>query len=74
VAAALVGKTIHLHGWVYKFETGEVFHYDSDIGQFTRLQAPRADSRAPLPDGKKKRNARVNHAPKPPRRRKAKSV
>jgi carbonic anhydrase len=66
VAAAMVGKSIHLHGWVYKFETGEVFYYDSDTGQFTRLESPRADSRVPLPNGKK-RSGKVNHASKPRR-------
>ncbi|WP_309709102.1 carbonic anhydrase [Armatimonas sp.] len=28
---------INLHGWMYKFETGEVFVYDSAIGQFAKL-------------------------------------
>lgn len=48
VAAALVRKSLHLHGWVYKFETGEVFHYDSDEGQFNKLGTPRADTLAPV--------------------------
>lgn len=41
VASALVRKTLHLHGWVYKFETGEVFNYDAEVGQFVRLGTPR---------------------------------
>ena len=28
---------INLHGWMYKFETGEVFVYDSVVGQFAKL-------------------------------------
>ena len=28
---------INLHGWMYKFETGEVFVYDSAVGQFAKL-------------------------------------
>jgi carbonic anhydrase len=34
VASRLVRGDLHLHGWVYKIETGEVFAYDSTIGQF----------------------------------------
>lgn len=34
VAARLVKGDLHLHGWVYKIETGEVFAYDSVSGQF----------------------------------------
>ncbi len=37
VAAALSRREIALHGWVYKFETGEVFSFDPDQGQFRRL-------------------------------------
>jgi carbonic anhydrase len=46
VAAALVRKALHLHGWVYKFETGEVFHYDAEVGQFVRLGSPRVDPKS----------------------------
>lgn len=34
VAARLARKSLELHGWVYKFETGEVFSYDTTLGQF----------------------------------------
>lgn len=34
VAARLVKGDLNLHAWVYKIETGEVFAYDSDEGQF----------------------------------------
>jgi len=37
VAAGLSRNTIKLHGWVYKLETGEVFAYDPDQGQFLPL-------------------------------------
>lgn len=30
--------TLRVHGWVYKFETGEVFSYDPESGQFVLLQ------------------------------------
>lgn len=34
VAAGLVRKSIALHGWVYKLETGDVYAYDPDESQF----------------------------------------
>ena len=41
VAAGLAGDKLRLHGWVYKIETGEVFAYDPERGQFVPVaQAP----------------------------------
>lgn len=37
VASRLVRGDLHLHGWVYKIETGEVFAYDLASGQFLPL-------------------------------------
>lgn len=37
VASRLVKGDLHLHGWVYKIETGEVFAYDLGSGQFVPL-------------------------------------
>jgi carbonic anhydrase len=37
VASRLVKGDLHLHGWVYKLETGEVFAYDATSGQFVPL-------------------------------------
>lgn len=37
VASGLAQGTLKLHGWVYKFETGEVFGFDPGEGQFRRL-------------------------------------
>lgn len=34
VAPRLQRGNLHLHGWVYKIETGEVFAYDLSSGQF----------------------------------------
>ena len=39
VAARLARGDLHLHGWVYKIETGEVFAYDPASGQFAPLAA-----------------------------------
>jgi carbonic anhydrase len=37
VAARLSQSDLHLHGWVYKIETGEVFAYDLASGQFVPI-------------------------------------
>lgn len=37
VASRLVKGDLHLHGWVYKIETGEVFAYEPVSGQFVPL-------------------------------------
>jgi carbonic anhydrase len=37
VASRLVRGDVHLHGWVYKIETGEVFAFDPQAGQFVPL-------------------------------------
>jgi carbonic anhydrase len=37
VAAGLASGRLKLHGWVYKIETGQVFAYDPQAGQFLPL-------------------------------------
>lgn len=37
VAARLVKGDLNLHGWVYKFETGQVFAYNPSQGQFVPI-------------------------------------
>ena len=37
VASRLVRGDLHLHGWVYKIETGEVFAFDQEPGQFVPI-------------------------------------
>ena len=37
IADRLKKETLHVAGWVFKIETGEVFGYDPEIGQFTRI-------------------------------------
>ncbi len=37
VSAALEQKALNLHGWVYKFETGEVFGHNLQDGQFVSV-------------------------------------
>ena len=48
VAARLAKGDLKLHGWVYKFETGEVFGYDPDVKQFTLIEE--ATAYKTLPD------------------------
>ncbi len=40
VAAALEKDELDLHGWVYKFETGEVFTYSPQESQFFLIDGP----------------------------------
>ena len=37
VAAALARDALKLHGWVYKFETGQVYGYDAQQGQYVAV-------------------------------------
>jgi carbonic anhydrase len=37
VAAARARNALKLHGWVYKFETGQVFAYDPQHGQYAEV-------------------------------------
>jgi carbonic anhydrase len=54
VASRLVKGDLHLHGWVYKIETGEVFAYDPAVGQFTSVT-----EHAPEQNGFAKRSDRM---------------
>ncbi len=40
VASAMGRNEVHLHGWVYKFETGQIFSYDPEQGQFLPVEMP----------------------------------
>jgi carbonic anhydrase len=37
IAARVPSGKVRLHGWMYKIDSGEVFHYDADVGQFVRF-------------------------------------
>ncbi|MCA9004904.1 MAG: carbonic anhydrase [Planctomycetaceae bacterium] len=37
VAAAVSRGELKLHAWVYKFETGEVYNFNPDVGQYVPL-------------------------------------
>jgi carbonic anhydrase len=38
VAAAMMRGDLKIHGWVYKFESGQVYAYDPDHGQFLTIE------------------------------------
>jgi carbonic anhydrase len=50
VAERLAAGKLQMSGWVFKIETGEVFSYDPDLGQFTRL-APQTEPPPSLSKG-----------------------
>ena len=37
IAARVPAGKVRLHGWMYKIETGEIFYYDNDQGQFVKF-------------------------------------
>jgi carbonic anhydrase len=43
VAASLGRNDLKLHGWVYKFETGQVFAFDPEQGQFRSIREGAAE-------------------------------
>ena len=45
VAAAMERKVLTLHGWVYQFETGQVFAYDPEREQFGPIAALASEDR-----------------------------
>jgi carbonic anhydrase len=46
VLAAMGRKQLKLHGWVYKFESGQVFAYDAEKGQFESVGHPNLQAHA----------------------------
>lgn len=47
VASRLVKGDLNLHGWVYKFETGDVFSYNLEQGQFIKLSDSDSEQKYP---------------------------
>jgi carbonic anhydrase len=47
VAAALERGQLKLHAWVYKIETGQVFAYDPEAGQYRELDRTLAEAAIP---------------------------
>jgi len=61
VASRLLRGELNMHGWVYKIETGEVFAYDVDQGQFVLLHGHSPASHPP--PMVQSRNSRLNATP-----------
>ena len=47
VSSRLARGDLHLHGWVYKLESGQVFAYDVALGQFVSVAENRFPSAEP---------------------------
>jgi carbonic anhydrase len=54
VAAALAAGELKLHAWIYKMETGDIFSYDPEIGQFAPLPLQAALPTATTPQTPKR--------------------
>lgn len=37
IASRISSGRVRLHGWMYKIDSGEVFYYESEIGQFVKF-------------------------------------
>jgi carbonic anhydrase len=48
VASRISSGRVRLHGWMYKIDSGEVFYYESEVGQFVKFGEATADSGARL--------------------------
>jgi carbonic anhydrase len=44
VASRISSGRVRLHGWMYKIDSGEVFYYESEVGQFVKFGAIDATS------------------------------
>ncbi len=47
IAARVPSGRVRLHGWMYKIETGEIFDYDTDQGQFVKFGQTPQTTEAP---------------------------
>jgi len=37
IASRMPSGRVRLHGWMYKIDSGEVFYYESEVGQFVKF-------------------------------------
>lgn len=49
VADRLKKDTLHVAGWVFKIETGQVFEFEPEVGQFLAIGSDRRESSRPPP-------------------------
>ncbi len=50
VLAAMNRKEMQVHGWVYKFETGQVFAYNPEVNEFESISHPAAKAHELTPE------------------------
>ena len=50
VLAAMNRKELQVHGWVYKFETGQVFAYNPEVHEFQSISHPAAKAHELTPE------------------------
>lgn len=48
IAAALAKKALHLHGWIYRLDDGQVLAYEPEHEQFAPLVRPAVETTAPV--------------------------
>lgn len=49
VLSAMARQQLRLHGWVYKFETGQVFAFNPQTGQFESMEGREFEPRPVMP-------------------------
>jgi len=59
LAARIASGRVRLHGWMYKIESGEVFYYESELGQYVKFGAsPQASGQSLAVAGRRHSNGR----------------
>lgn len=57
IASRVSTGRVNLHGWMYRIESGEVFQYESEVGQFIKFGAdPEATEQNSLVAGRRGKN------------------
>jgi carbonic anhydrase len=51
IAARISSGRVRLHGWMYKIDSGEVFYYESEVGQFVKFGDTAVEGGARVADG-----------------------
>jgi len=54
IASRISSGQVRLHGWMYKIESGEVFYYESEVGQFVKFGGEHTGSRGPVVGGSRR--------------------
>jgi carbonic anhydrase len=54
VASRISSGRVRLHGWMYKIDSGEVFYYESEVGQFVKFGDVAVEGGARVADGRRR--------------------